>query len=335
MADTALNARSADTADVDDALSDASAEVEDDTWRQPCMGEATFCDRPYNQLAQVCTHNAMSSEAYGFSIPTPNQVHGFTRQLDDGVRCLMLDIYDYEGEAHLCHSGCGVWGAYPLQDGLQEIAAWLEAHPFEIVTFILESYVPEEDVLESLQAAGFAAAERTAESGILYHHDRALGEAWPTIGEMLARDERLVVFTDDPDATASWHLDWRQFGWETPFNDATFTCEDGRGDPLAAEHQVFILNHYTLCPLGGCVSEALKNNAYETVLSRMWRCSEAEPAKNPWGQPPTFVNVDHYQSPAAGGPGPEPDVVEAVRAFNLSWSPSGGDLGAPTTPEMP
>ena len=240
----------------------------------------------------------------------------------------MLDLYDYAGETHLCHGGCGAWGATPLADALSEVATWLAENPSEVLTFILESYVPEEVVFESLVAAGLASPIGAEEPGLLYHHQGAAGSSWPTIGEMLERGERLVVFTDDDAAEAEWYLDWRTFGWETPFNDASFSCEDGRGEPKDDAHQVFILNHYTLCQWGGCVSEALKNNAYEVVLERMQRCSEAHEQYNPRGQPPTFVNVDHYQSPTSGGDGPEPDVIEAVRAFNLAWEASAGDRAA-------
>ena len=310
--------------DPDAARSGETREDEDPEEQDPeerlCMGDASYCDRPYNQLAQVCTHNAMSTEEAGFALPTPNQVHSLTQQLDAGVRCLMLDIHNKGGEAYLCHGACGVWGERPLSEGLDDIALWMDAHPNEVVTFILESYVPESLVFESLVSAGLASSsDQASESAPLYYHDAEPGTPWPSIGEMIASNQRLVVFTDDDEANGSWHLDWRVYGWETPFNDASFSCEDLRGDPKAYDNQVFILNHYTLCELGGCVSNAVENNAFDVALERAQRCWQVDEEFNPWGQIPTFVNVDHYQSPTLGGPSDEADILEVVRALNAQW----------------
>src|SRR5687767_15168907 len=55
-----------------------------------CNGAAALCERRYDQVAYVTTHNAMSSQEDGFF--GPNQFFGVARQLDDGVRGLMLDV---------------------------------------------------------------------------------------------------------------------------------------------------------------------------------------------------------------------------------------------------
>ena len=81
----------------------------------PCNGDRAWCHRPYNELAVVCTHNAHSNQEDGFAIPTPNQIPSFTTQLEDGVRCLMLDTYDWNGELFLCHGACGFWGNRPTK----------------------------------------------------------------------------------------------------------------------------------------------------------------------------------------------------------------------------
>jgi hypothetical protein len=272
-----------------------------------CGGYADYCERPYNEVSQVCTHNAMSNVVDGFVFPTPNQTQGLTRQLDDGVRCLMLDTYWHEGEASLCHGACGIWGVRPLQDGLVEVREWLESHPTDILTFILEAYLDEAQTRQALTAAGL--------DPFLYRH-AGIGTPWPTYGEMIDANERLVVFTDDADSTEAWHLDWRTHGWETPFNDESFSCVPGRGDPTAAEHPIFILNHYTLCGGGGCPENALVNNALDGLLERAFACSETEMSHNPFGQIPTFVNVDHYDVPRSGGDPEVADVFEAVEALN-------------------
>ncbi len=273
----------------------------------PCNGDSSYCDVPYNEVAQICTHNAMSNVADGFSLPTPNQTPGLTRQLQDGVRCLMLDTYWFEDEAQLCHGMCGPWGQRPLHDGLVEIRKWLADNPREILAFVLEAYIYEDETRQALDDAGLLP--------YLYSHG-GIGTPWPTNGEMIDSDQRLVVFTDDADANGNWHLDWRTHGWETPFNDDTFTCDNGRGDPLAAEHQIFILNHYTLCESGGCPENGEINNAYDFLLERALECSVSDPAMNPAGQLPTFINLDHYDVPTAGSDPSLQDAFEVIRELN-------------------
>ena len=188
-----------------------------------CNGSELYCDRPYNAFATVCTHNAFANEVDGFVVPTPNQIPSFTTQLEDGVRCLMLDLYESGNELYLCHGLCGIWGQRKLVPALSEIDAWMRANPTEVVTFILESYIDESQVSDALTQAGLGQ--------LVYRHNAPPGSPWPTLGTMIEREQRLVVFTDDNAANGNWHLDWDAYGWETPYNDSTFTCSDGRGSP--------------------------------------------------------------------------------------------------------
>lgn len=284
---------------------------------EPCNGAAALCDRPYNEVAQACTHNAMSSEAYRFIIPKPNQALSLTAQLDAGVRCLMLDTYRFEGELYLCHGACGNWGKLRLSAGLDEISAWLAAHPRDVVTFILESYISEAETLSGLAAAGLAAPDGAADPAFpLFHAAGGPGTPWPTLGEMVEANRRLVVFTDDAAATAAWHLHWPSWGWETPYNDPDFTCAHGRGTPGGNAHPVFILNHYSLGPAGGDTPISAANNTFDRVLEHARRCTEVTEADNPLGLAPTFVNVDHVEVPTEGGGTDRPDTVDAVDVLN-------------------
>ena len=145
-----------------------------------CQGSETYCDRPFNQVAQVCNHNAMASDAYDFWVPTPNQVYDFTRQLDDGVRCLMLDTYEWKEDLYFCHSACGA-GRVAMVEGLAEIATWLEANPTEVVTFILEAYISEAQFLAALAEAGLANADGSP-GGAFISMTRPRGHPGPRMG---------------------------------------------------------------------------------------------------------------------------------------------------------
>lgn len=260
----------------------------------------------------------MSSVEEGFSLPTPNQQHNVQTQLDDGVRCLMLDTYWVEDEAQLCHGVCGPWGMSPLADTLEVISSWLDEHHSEVVTIIFQSSVSEARLLESLAAAKLASDDGSVNSEFpLYHHNTALGEPWPTLREMAEENQRLVLLTDDPDANGDWHLFWPDYAWETPYGDPAHPCKHGRGDPASAPNQLFILNHYSLCTTGGCESESAINNTIGSIVEHSERC-QSSTKHNPNGQLPTFINLDHYQIPMAGFTS---QPFYAAHYINQGWPP--------------
>ena len=90
-----------------------------------CNGHAELCHLAYSEVAYATTHNAMSNEDAGWI--APNQLHGLTRQLADGVRGMMLDThYGEDGVPSLCHGDC-YCGRQALLDGPGEIAVFLSS----------------------------------------------------------------------------------------------------------------------------------------------------------------------------------------------------------------
>ncbi len=230
-------------------------------------------------MAYLTTHNAMSAGEDRFL--APNQTFGVARQLADGVRALMLDTYERDGEPYLCHGDCG-FGATPLAETLGVLRAFLEAHPREVVTLILEAYLSPEATVAAVEAAGLAPHLHTQGEG-----------PWPTLGEMVEADRRLVVLTDRPGA-APWHHDVWDHAFETHFHvesaDA-FDCAPNRGDPA---HPLFILNHFVTNPIA-FIDFAREANARENLLDHAERCATA------FGRPVTFVVVDFYEAGEALG----------------------------------
>ena len=82
--------------------------------QQKCNGHQELCDRRFDQVAYPMTHNAMANAAAEWFLA--NQNFGITRQLHDGIRGLMLDVYEEEGDLLLCHVLCGA-GSQPLVEG--------------------------------------------------------------------------------------------------------------------------------------------------------------------------------------------------------------------------
>merc|ERR1719409_1344876 len=88
----------------------------------------------------------------------PNHRFDLRASLDAGVRGLMLDVH-YRWDAgrnlgvYTCHGYCAA-GSRPLRAELEEIRAFLELHPREVVVVLLESRVASADVIDHFRQAG-------------------------------------------------------------------------------------------------------------------------------------------------------------------------------------
>jgi hypothetical protein len=239
-----------------------------------CNGAPELCDRRYDQVAYATTHNAMSNMEDGFT--GPNQRYGVARQLEDGVRGLMLDTYNSAGVVSLCHSFC-VLGERPLVDTLIDIREFLERRPYEIVTIIFESYV----------SAAATAATFTAAGLDPYLHAQPVADPWPTLREMIASGRRLVVFTDSGGGTYPWYHHVWSYAFETHYSFATpesLSCTPNRGNPA---NRLFILNHF-LTQVFGSPQLAEQINHNPLFIDRANACAAAN------GALPNFVTVDFH-----------------------------------------
>jgi hypothetical protein len=282
-----------------------------------CNGSELLCGRRFDQVAYATTHNAMAARfpPDSYSILISNQCSGVPTQLVDGVRALMLDVHWWQApgdpapDLYLCHEQCD-FGFQRLVDGLAEIRAFLDAHPAEVISFIFET-----DADTVGREAGIRDA--FAASGLLaYVHVQTPGTPWPTLGEMIAANHRLVVLTDDPDASGCGSADpcpwyqylWSSFAFETPFQARSadeFTCSDLRGEP---GNDLFILNHFLTRNVGAPQYAQMVN--YDPLLGRR--------ARDCWafqGRIPNFVTVDYYEIG---------DVVRDVDLLNYLWGQTGG-----------
>ncbi|XP_052195903.1 PI-PLC X domain-containing protein At5g67130 [Diospyros lotus] len=156
---------------------------------------------PFNKYSWLVTHNSFSIvDAPSLTgvqrITFYNQEDSVTNQLLNGVRGLMLDMYDFEDDIWLCHSfrgQCFNFTAFqPAVNTLKEVEAFLGANPTEIVTIIIEDYVHSPKGLTKL----FAAA------GLDKYWFPVLkmpkkGQDWPTVADMVQQNHRLLVFTSD------------------------------------------------------------------------------------------------------------------------------------------
>jgi hypothetical protein len=247
-----------------------------------CNGHAELCARAYDAVAFPGTHDAYASVAN--QVVAHDQTYSLSRQLADGVRVLHLEIIPNNGEPWLCHGICGL-GGESLVDALQEVRAFVDAWPTEVVTLLTESSQITTDQI----ASAFQSADLQK-----YTHAHALGEPWPTLGSMLQHGERVVVFHADQSgtggATFDWMLDRFAWTWETPWDNVT-SADFGRCDADRGKkgNSIYVVDNY----LEDLVIETPENAAltnYDPFLvDRVLYCQKTEATL------PNFVMVNFYE----------------------------------------
>jgi hypothetical protein len=258
-----------------------------------CNGAAALCSRTYDRVMVPMTHNAMSNADEGWS--PPNQTHGIARQLDDGIRGMMLDLHYWDSDANqnsvshvdgktaadqvnLCHGPC-LLGRTRLLDGLCTITKFLDDHPGEVFSIIFETYVSDADLDEVVRASGFG--------DYVYTHPK--GAPWPTLREMIDTNKRLVLFLETGGGTPPYlHRGYQDEMWDTPYSfekQADFTCALGRG---AKDNALFLVNHWLSKPLSD-IAFAREVNTTMVLGDRVAQCTREA------GRAPTFVSVDFYE----------------------------------------
>ncbi len=239
-----------------------------------CNGHAELCDRSFDAVAYPATHNSMSNADDGWLIP--NQTHNIAQQLEDGVRALLIDTHEYNGDVWLCHASC-LAGSELLVDGLGEIKTFMDKHPREVITLIIEDYI-----------TAAQTAQAFADSGLdKYVYVYPPGAPWPTLGDMIDSDQRLLVTAQDGHPPPDWYQNAWDLMWDTPYtfkSEAEFSCDLNRG---SQGNPLFLLNHWVENPLADPALSTTANQ-YDVLYGRAKQCWGAS------GQLPNFVAVNHY-----------------------------------------
>lgn len=256
-----------------DAVGIDAAEV--DAPARRCNGHAELCGRRLSAISFAGTHNAMSNAEQGFI--APNQNFPIARQLEDGIRAMLIDTYLEDGTLLLCHGSC----AFGSSDAVAEfgsITRFLEANPNEVLILILQDGTELDQTQALLDQSGL---------GSYLISPPEPGGAWPTLAELIDADTRVFVTLesgrgDDPKIVDVW-----EHFFETPYAFETrddFSCEPNRGDD---QNPLFLLNHWLgrPLPLPDLADEA---NDYDVLHARAVECAAVR------GQNPTIVAVDFY-----------------------------------------
>ena len=247
-----------------------------------CNGHDALCSRAYDAVAYPGTHDAYSDVDENFG--APDQTHTMTQQLEDGVRVLHLEIVSFEDDAYLCHSICPI-GSKLLVDGFTEIRKFVDAHPREVVTLLMESsHVTTDAIAAALHKSGLSSRL----------HVQAMGAPWPTLGELLDKGDRVVTFLADLTATGGGSyatlLDRFGWTWETPWDNeqpADFTrCNADRG---TMGNDLYVVDTYLEGRVIPSAQDAALVNNNPFLLERVTHCQA-------WaGRLPNFVMVNYYE----------------------------------------
>jgi hypothetical protein len=301
-----------------------------------CNGYAELCDRRLNEVVFAGTHNSMGAA----DIPDwmfANQEHGIIRQLEDGVRALMIDAHpavpvgdkvktlledesgaraSYEevlgkegvgaamrirdrlvgGEEgkpgiYLCHGFCEL-GALEITAVLRSIKDFLIANPNEVLIVIIQDEgVPPRDIAGSFEESGL----------IDFVYRGSVKPPWPTLREMVAKDQRVLVMAENESEGVPWYHSAFEVMQETPyrFHDPTeFSCAPNRGGTGGS---LLLMNHWI-----ETAPHPLPRNA-EIVNTRSFLLTRARRCQKERGQLPNIIAVDFY---ATG------DLIDVVADLN-------------------
>jgi hypothetical protein len=292
---------------------------------QPCNNYVELCTRKYSNITNVGCHNSPFVRPGNSG---SNQEVGVTTQLDDGVRFLQAQIQwpDNSSVPHFCHTSCDLLDAGPITDWLGEVARWVAAHPFDVVTVLLGNGNYSHPSLY---------APYIEQSGILKHAYQApylpmTLDDWPTLEDMIVRGKRVVMFLDySADQVAyPWLLDEFAQMWETPFDplDRDFPCTVQRPPDLAedaARDRLYLMNHnlnaefnvfgaQLLVPAVSLLNETNNATGYGSLGEAARNC------RADWGRAPNVLNVDYYNY--GDPPGSVFEVAAQMNNVTYDWN---------------
>jgi hypothetical protein len=292
-----------------------------------CNGGAALCDRRLNDVAFVGTHNSMAADGEpGWLFAA--QDAGIPAQLDEGVRALLIDTHygfatprgvatdltrdsasrtkvvdevgeqfvetaqrlrtriGYRGggtrEVFLCHAFCEV-GATPAQAALQQVHRFLVSHPEEVLILSIEDDTDAKDTAAIIRDSGLS-------------REVYLGPArppWPTLGDLIARDERVLVLIENEPGPEPWMHRQSDVMQETPYHFGTAqelaaptSCEPNRG---GTKGSLLLVNHWVDTSPAPRKTIAREVNAAPVLDARLQRCRTERTLL------PTVVAVDFYR----------------------------------------
>jgi hypothetical protein len=290
-----------------------------------CNGAVELCDRSVTDVVFAGAHNSMSNT----EIPDwmfPQHEAGMVRQLEDGVRALLIDVhYGFAGAARvktdlsgprptmevLEHAVGpeGVAAAIRIRDrlvGADEghrtlflCHGFCELGASELVPALRalrDFFVANPGDVVIMVIEDYVAPEDLAAafeaSGLAEFVYREPAPPWPTLGQLAAAGTTLLLFIESGRPGVPWLRPAFASIQETPYTfhaPADFSCAANRGGTAGALLQV---NHWIETTPAPQPANAAIVNARDVLLPRLEQCARER------GRPVNIVAVDFYRSGA-------------------------------------
>ena len=177
----------------------------------------------------------------------------------------------------MCHGLCEL-GSTDFLASMTSVRLWLDSHPEETLTIVIEDHVAADRIGAGLAESGLAS----------YAYEPQSGQAWPTLHEMITTGKRLVVMLEAGRGGASYP--WLVNGFSSILQETAYTfqspsdfsCAPNRGPTTATLFQV---NHW-LAGFSSLVTDAESVNSFGVLGPRVQRCWDER-------QRPNFIAVNY------------------------------------------
>ena len=185
---------------------------------------------------------------------------------------------------------------------LVRVKTFLVENPHEVLTLFMEDYVPFSHLNDSFVASNITS----------YLHVQPKNEEWPTLGEMIVDNKRLVVFSNrDVDKNNVTLENYpfnseRHFVWSTPYDFKStsdlikdmphnLTAEMAWGNATEVDNKLWVMQHFVTPLIAGRVMHAVAANHRYSLQIRHERY------KRKLQTNANYIWVDFYQYPRVDG----------------------------------
>jgi len=317
----------------------------------PCNGQVHLCGMPYDQVTFPMSHNGQShigNLLFDLATTTDSNINDqdrrFGLQLRDGIRATKAPVYFDEGMAMACHGisngtkvevkakFCAKWGViHGLCDKivdslgacsidpagrsyvkyLSTLKRFLVKHPNEVFTLFIEDYTNDLKLL----------ADGVTESGLsTYIYPAPQSGPWPTLGEMIRDQKRVVIFLDRDFDSKNRRIEEfpffhsrAQWVWSSRYHfeklddlrkDQYDSSRSDRTHLYGGQHFV-LMEHFITPWIGGSRRMAKKANQLEFLRDRV------DQYRRDLSKKPNFISVDFYEYPKR-----KPGLFQLVEELN-------------------
>jgi hypothetical protein len=293
-----------------------------------CEGAAALCDRRLDEVFFPGTHNSFAaSDEPGWHFA--NQTYGIARQLDDGIRALLLDVHYgvYDAASGHVRTDLRAEGsdrnkvAQQLSPGALRVAdrvagrvgvgtlsgtpelylchtlCELGAEPLDrelgVIRAFLEAHPHQVVIVIVEDYVPAAAIERAFELSGLERYVTTLerGQPLPTLGNLIEHGHRLVVFAEEEGGTPSWYMPAFTFIQDTPLG-ATRPSQLSCKRYRGEEHSPLLLINHWIPPFPPSIALNAGIGRASFLEGRIEDCLRAREVKG------AIVAVDFYQRTA-------------------------------------